>query len=57
MSIGSPPHNVLPAGTPSQIVTAHRDMSSAESRLDWRSSQGKEGSPARIIIETDWLRW
>jgi len=53
MSIGSPPHDVLPAGTPSQIETAHRGMSSAESRLDWRYSQGKERSPARIIFETD----
>jgi len=57
MSIGSPPHNVLPAGTPSQVETAHRGMSSAESRLDWRSGQGKEGTPARIIIETDGRRW
>ena len=57
MSIGSPPHNVLPAGTPSQMEPTHQGMSLAESHLAWRYSWGKEESPARIIIETDGCRW
>ena len=42
MSIGSPPHKVLPAGTPSQMEPTLQGISSTASHLAWRCSQERK---------------